>query len=63
MEKSFTKAEIVDAVERLKRQEREDCDGFCLLNSGKANDERRWTSSVILAALNTVLYEFDALNI
>lgn len=61
-EKTITIGEIVDIIERLKRKERRYCDGFCKLNSGKANDERRRDCTLITSALNTVLYELNALN-
>ncbi len=54
---------LVDLIERLKREERKNCDEFCALNSGEANDARRHDSTLILSALNTVLYELGALNV
>lgn len=53
---------LVDLIDRLKREERKNCDGFCTLNSGEANDARRHDSTLILSTLNTVLYELGALN-
>lgn len=54
---------LVDVIERLKNVERKNCDQFCALNSGEANDARRHDSTLILSALNTVLYELGALNV
>lgn len=62
-DRNITIGEVVDVIERLKQQERDYCEGFCKLNSGKANDERRHDSTLILSALNTVLYELRALNV
>ncbi len=53
---------LVDVIERLKNEERKNCDQFCALNSGEANDVRRHDSTLILSALNTVLFELGALN-
>lgn len=61
-EKTITIGEIVDIIEALKKQERRYCDEYCKLNSGKANDERRRDCTLITSALNTVLYELNALN-
>ena len=62
-ERTITIGEIVDIIEDLKKQEREYCEGFCKLNSGKANDERRHDCTLITSALNTVLYKLNALNV
>jgi hypothetical protein len=62
-DRTITIGEVVDVIERLKRKERRYCDEFCKLNSGKANDERLHDATLILAALNSVLYELDALNV
>lgn len=41
---------LVDVIERLKNEERKNCDGFCALNSGAANDARL-TDDVLAAIL------------
>lgn len=61
-EKTITVETVVDIIERLKQEERKCCDDFCKLNSGRANDERRRDCTLITSALNTVLYELNALN-
>lgn len=61
-EKTITVGTVVDIIERLKQEERKYCDDFCKLNSGRSNDERRRDCTLITSALNTVLYELDALN-
>lgn len=61
-EKTITIGEIVDIIEALKKEERDYCEGFCKLNIGRANDERRRDCTLICAALNTVLYALNALN-
>ncbi len=60
---TITIGEIVDIIEECKKQEQAYCDGFCKLNSGKANDERRHDCTIAVNALNVVLYELDALNV
>ena len=62
-EQTITVGEIVDIIEALKKEERDYCDGFCKLNSGKANDERRRDCTLITSALNSVLYVLGALNV
>lgn len=62
-EQTVTIGEIVNIIEDLKQQERDYCEGFCKLNSGKANDERRHDCTLITSALNTVLYKLGALNV
>lgn len=62
-EKTITVGTVVDIIERLKQEESKCCDDFCKLNSGRANDERRHDATLILSALNTVLYALDALNV
>lgn len=59
---TYTRTEIVDAIERLKKREREYCDNFCVLNGKEAAEERRRVASVVLGTLNSVLYALDCLN-
>ena len=62
-EQTITIGEIVYIIESLKKEERDYCEGFCKLNSGKANDERRHDYTIATSALNSVLYVLGALNV
>lgn len=54
--------DVVNIIRNAQEQERRYCDGFCKLNSGAANDERRRDCMIAVNALNTVLYALGALN-
>ena len=62
MERRIALGDVVQIIEDLKTEERINCDIFCERNSGAANDERRHDATMILNALNMVLYELNALN-
>ena len=61
-EQTITTGQVLDIIERLKKQERGYCEDFCKKNSGAVNDARRHDSVLILSALNTILYEIGRLN-